>query len=250
MPRQRREDKVRFMRSQYYEGDMMTLPAKYKLSNIIDPASLPEPLSFNTFRPRPDPDVCDFPARYWPSPDTSLIPEDMSASELWEHCSRNVASSSGRASGRTDNRRRENKSNSSTTRSYKNIPKCIPITNNRIHEAVVDIERLPRKEQDDRLMVLKSKFSEKDYEILEQIVEDKRAEYLRVFRKSYLERGLGPVPRSDNSAYLARELKRRVACQECGLDWKKTKWPPMRRKHHLPVRHEINMPCVMQNDVV
>ncbi|XP_033735734.1 uncharacterized protein LOC117324165 [Pecten maximus] len=251
MPRQRREDKVRFTRSQYYEGQLMTLPAKYKLSNIIDPASIPEPLSFNTPRPRPDPDVYDFPDQYWPSPDTTLVPEDMSATELWEHCSRNVASSSsGRTNGRTDNRRRENKSNSSTTRSYKNIPKCIPITNNKIQEALVDIECLSRKEQDDRLLVLKSKFSDEDYAIIEQIVDDKRSEYVRAFGRSYLERGLGPVPRSDNSVYLARELKRRVACQESGLDWKKTKWPPMRRKHHLPIRHEINVPRVKESETL
>ncbi|OWF53757.1 uncharacterized protein LOC110445989 [Mizuhopecten yessoensis] len=249
MPRQKREDKVRFMRSQLYEGQLMRLPAKYKLSNIIDPASLPEPLSFHTPRPRPDSDVYDFPARYWPSPNTSLVPENMSAIELWEQCSKNVASSSsGRPSGRTDNRRRENKSNSSTTRSYNNISTCIPITNNRVHEAVVDLENLSRKEQDDRLLVLKAKLSDKDYAIIEQIVDDKRTEYIRAFCKSYTERGLGPIPRSDNPAYLARELKRRVACQENGLDWKKVKWPTIRRKHHLPARHEINVPRVEESE--
>lgn len=259
MPRQRREDKVRFMRSQYYDGQLMTLPAKYKLSNIIDPASLPEPLPLNTARPRPDSDVYDFPSRYWPSPDTDLVSEDTSATELWEQCSRNVAStSSGRNGGRTDNRadnrtgnsRRENKSNSSTTRSYKGITQCIPITNSKIHEALVDIESLSRKEQDDRLLVMKSKFSHEDYAVIKQIVEDKRTEYIRAFRKSYIERGLGPLPRSDNSAYLARELKRRVACQESGLDWKKTKWPPLRRKHHMPARHAINVPRVQESDVL
>lgn len=47
MPRQRRPDKVQFLRTPYYEGSQITLPHKYKYSNIIDHNSLPVPFPNN-----------------------------------------------------------------------------------------------------------------------------------------------------------------------------------------------------------
>ncbi|CAC5426780.1 unnamed protein product [Mytilus coruscus] len=75
------EEKIRFLQSKSTNKEVLPLPDKMLPTNIIQHESLPKATERKGKRPAPNPSVYDFPKEYRPSPDTELVPSDMSANQ-------------------------------------------------------------------------------------------------------------------------------------------------------------------------
>lgn len=76
------DEKIRFLQFVCKNNKVLPLPEKMLPTNIIQHKSLPKATERKGKRPAPNPSVYDFPEEYWPSPDTELVPSDMSANQV------------------------------------------------------------------------------------------------------------------------------------------------------------------------